>query len=300
MEIPVVSRIYLTGAFLTTAACAVEIVTPFSLYFNWDLIVQKGQVWRLLTTYVSLIPVFGFLFLMHTYSHWCLILHSYSLESSALNFCFTCTFWYVQVLFYFGPNVDAICSGTAALTNQPNRPTSSVNVQPTFGGRRFQRQNGRLCFNARFWHCFHDIGCLLHWSSISWFCLDVYDGLCLGAAKWGCQDVHFRIFHISCSIPSLGLAHFFSVNWQCRNYGFDRYCGGPYLFLFGIRISSIGWSEGMASKAHYETTTWVAVDMWRFYWGASSPSRRAPSSRLEGHAIQQGNYSVSQVPARSE
>jgi hypothetical protein len=27
------------------------------------------------------------------------------------------------------------------------------------------------------------------------------------------------------------------------------------------------------------------VDMWRFYWGASSPSRRAPSSRLEGHAI---------------
>jgi Derlin-2/3 len=54
MEIPVISRVYLTGAFLTTAACAVDIVTPFSLYFNWDLIVQHGQVWRLFTTYVSL------------------------------------------------------------------------------------------------------------------------------------------------------------------------------------------------------------------------------------------------------
>eukprot|EP00549_Striatella_unipunctata_P003712 CAMPEP_0118686370 /NCGR_PEP_ID=MMETSP0800-20121206/7773_1 /TAXON_ID=210618 ORGANISM="Striatella unipunctata, Strain CCMP2910" /NCGR_SAMPLE_ID=MMETSP0800 /ASSEMBLY_ACC=CAM_ASM_000638 /LENGTH=111 /DNA_ID=CAMNT_0006583403 /DNA_START=189 /DNA_END=524 /DNA_ORIENTATION=+ len=52
MEIPVVSRTYFTGAFLTTAACAVDIISPFSLYFNWSLIFKEGQVWRLVTTYL--------------------------------------------------------------------------------------------------------------------------------------------------------------------------------------------------------------------------------------------------------
>ena len=36
-EIPVVSRLYLTGSFLTTAACALDLVSPFSLYFNFKL-----------------------------------------------------------------------------------------------------------------------------------------------------------------------------------------------------------------------------------------------------------------------
>jgi hypothetical protein len=43
-EIPVVSRLYLTGSFLTTAACALDLVSPFSLYFNFKLIFYKGQV----------------------------------------------------------------------------------------------------------------------------------------------------------------------------------------------------------------------------------------------------------------
>jgi hypothetical protein len=43
-EIPVVSRLYLTGSFLTTTACALDLVSPFSLYFNFNLIFFKGQV----------------------------------------------------------------------------------------------------------------------------------------------------------------------------------------------------------------------------------------------------------------
>jgi len=43
-DIPVVSRCYLTASFLTTAACAMDLVSPFSLYFNFGLIVYKGQV----------------------------------------------------------------------------------------------------------------------------------------------------------------------------------------------------------------------------------------------------------------
>jgi len=66
MEIPVISRLYLTGAFLTTAACAVDIISPFNLYFNWDLVVAQGQVWRLLTSYLFF-GVFSVDFLFHMY-----------------------------------------------------------------------------------------------------------------------------------------------------------------------------------------------------------------------------------------
>lgn len=65
MEIPPISRYYLTGAFLTTAACAVDIVSPFSLYFNWELVLG-GQVWRLLTSYLFF-GVFSIDFLFHMY-----------------------------------------------------------------------------------------------------------------------------------------------------------------------------------------------------------------------------------------
>lgn len=43
-EIPIISRLYLTGAILTTTACALDLVSPFSLYFNFNLIFFKGQV----------------------------------------------------------------------------------------------------------------------------------------------------------------------------------------------------------------------------------------------------------------
>lgn len=43
-EIPIISRLYLTGSFLTTTACALDLVSPFSLYFNFNLIFFKGQV----------------------------------------------------------------------------------------------------------------------------------------------------------------------------------------------------------------------------------------------------------------
>ena len=43
-EIPIISRLYLAGAFLTTAACALDLVSPFTLYFNFHLIFYRGQV----------------------------------------------------------------------------------------------------------------------------------------------------------------------------------------------------------------------------------------------------------------
>lgn len=66
MKIPVVSRLYLTGAFMTTAACAVDIVSPLSLYFNYDLVFRHGQFWRLITPYLFF-GVFSVDFLFHMY-----------------------------------------------------------------------------------------------------------------------------------------------------------------------------------------------------------------------------------------
>lgn len=66
MEIPVVSRVYLTGAFLTTAMCALDIISPFYLYFNWDLVVTHGQLWRLVTSYLYF-GLFSIDYLFHMY-----------------------------------------------------------------------------------------------------------------------------------------------------------------------------------------------------------------------------------------
>uniref|UniRef100_K3WLS1 Derlin n=1 Tax=Globisporangium ultimum (strain ATCC 200006 / CBS 805.95 / DAOM BR144) TaxID=431595 RepID=K3WLS1_GLOUD len=63
-EIPIISRLYLTGSLLTTTACALDLVSPFSLYFNFNLIFFKGQVWRLLTNFLFF-GLFSIDFLFH-------------------------------------------------------------------------------------------------------------------------------------------------------------------------------------------------------------------------------------------
>lgn len=49
-SLPIVTRSYVTLAFLTTAGCSLEIITPFNVYFNSKLI-MAGEVWRLLTNF---------------------------------------------------------------------------------------------------------------------------------------------------------------------------------------------------------------------------------------------------------
>lgn len=65
-EIPIVSRVYLTLAFITTAACALDLVSPFSLYFNYKLIFVGGQIWRLFTNFFFF-GLFGLDFIFHMY-----------------------------------------------------------------------------------------------------------------------------------------------------------------------------------------------------------------------------------------
>eukprot|EP00803_Ostreobium_quekettii_P011107 evm.model.scf_344.4 EVM.evm.TU.scf_344.4 scf_344:45187-52607(-) len=51
-QLPIVTKSYVTLSFLTTAGCALEVITPFNVYFNARLIFQKLEIWRLLTSFL--------------------------------------------------------------------------------------------------------------------------------------------------------------------------------------------------------------------------------------------------------
>lgn len=65
-EIPIVSRIYLTASVGTTLACFMDLVSPLTLYYNYDLILNKGQYWRLLSSFMFF-GSFSLDFLFHIY-----------------------------------------------------------------------------------------------------------------------------------------------------------------------------------------------------------------------------------------
>ncbi|XP_061586624.1 derlin-3 isoform X1 [Cololabis saira] len=51
-QIPVVTRAYTTACVLTTAAVQLEVITPFQLNFNPELIIRRYQLWRLITSFL--------------------------------------------------------------------------------------------------------------------------------------------------------------------------------------------------------------------------------------------------------
>uniref|UniRef100_A0A670JLY7 Derlin 2 n=2 Tax=Podarcis muralis TaxID=64176 RepID=A0A670JLY7_PODMU len=52
LQVPPVTRAYTTACVLTTAAVQLELITPFQLYFNPELIFKHFQV-LLLVIYIS-------------------------------------------------------------------------------------------------------------------------------------------------------------------------------------------------------------------------------------------------------
>lgn len=81
-EIPPVTRTYVIGAFLTTAACALDLVSPFSLYFSATLILHKFQFWRLITNFFFFGGSFSLDFLFHMFF---LVRYSKQLEENAFR-----------------------------------------------------------------------------------------------------------------------------------------------------------------------------------------------------------------------
>lgn len=87
MDIPPISRIYFTSAFLTTAGCAMDIISPFNLYYNFDLIFFQGQVWRLFTSFLFF-GMFSLHFFFHMYFlvRYCRLLEEGDFRERRANF----------------------------------------------------------------------------------------------------------------------------------------------------------------------------------------------------------------------
>ena len=63
--VPPITRAYVSVAIGVTALCALEVISPFSLYFNLKLVVFQLQLWRFVTNFVFFgAPGIDFLFHM--------------------------------------------------------------------------------------------------------------------------------------------------------------------------------------------------------------------------------------------
>ena len=65
-SMPVVTRLYFTGCCAVTLLCALDLITPFDVYYNWHAVAQRGQVWRVVTNFLFF-GNFGIDFLFHMY-----------------------------------------------------------------------------------------------------------------------------------------------------------------------------------------------------------------------------------------
>lgn len=80
-SLPIITRFYITLSFFTTAACALEIITPFNVYFNAHLIFKKGEIWRLFTNFFF----FGNLGLDFVFHMFFLVKYCKSLEEGSFR-----------------------------------------------------------------------------------------------------------------------------------------------------------------------------------------------------------------------
>lgn len=88
-EIPIISRFYLTAAFAVTTACFLDVVSPLALYYNYDLILSKGQFWRLFSSFFFF-GTFSLDFVFHMYFvvRYCRLLEEGSFRGRPADFLF--------------------------------------------------------------------------------------------------------------------------------------------------------------------------------------------------------------------
>eukprot|EP01066_Platyproteum_vivax_P008070 Platyproteum_vivax@DN3317_c0_g1_i1.p1 len=65
-SLPIVTRVGLTACFVMTLVSSLGLLSPITIILNWQLVLHKFQIWRILTNVLYLGP-FGFPFLMNIY-----------------------------------------------------------------------------------------------------------------------------------------------------------------------------------------------------------------------------------------
>ena len=66
-DIPMITRTYLTFCLLTTLGCYMDLISPYSLYFNVHFIFKQYQFWRLFTNFFFFGSSFGLDLFFHMF-----------------------------------------------------------------------------------------------------------------------------------------------------------------------------------------------------------------------------------------
>eukprot|EP00922_Rhytidocystis_sp_ex-Travisia-forbesii_P004722 GHVS01006943.1.p1 GENE.GHVS01006943.1~~GHVS01006943.1.p1 ORF type:complete len:212 (+),score=7.73 GHVS01006943.1:370-1005(+) len=80
-NLPPVTRLYLISSTILMLLCSLDVLSPFSLYLNWTLVLRDAQLWRLVTCFLFF-GTFGLHFFWNAYV---LIFYCSSLEDVAFH-----------------------------------------------------------------------------------------------------------------------------------------------------------------------------------------------------------------------
>ena len=106
------TRCYLTLSVLITVGCAMELISPFSVYFNTKLIF-RGELWRLVTNFLFFGSLnLDFVFHMFFLSRYCRLLEEGSFRGRTADFFFMLLFG-ATLLTLIAPFVNIQFLGTS-------------------------------------------------------------------------------------------------------------------------------------------------------------------------------------------
>ncbi|KTW25606.1 hypothetical protein T552_03466 [Pneumocystis carinii B80] len=89
MDVPIVTRLFITGAIATSVAVQCNWVTPFQLFFSWHSVIIRKQYWRLITTFLYFGNLsFDFLFHIFFIARYCRMLEETSFRGRSREFAY--------------------------------------------------------------------------------------------------------------------------------------------------------------------------------------------------------------------
>ncbi|MQM02506.1 hypothetical protein Taro_035276 [Colocasia esculenta] len=92
-QMPVITRSYLTAAIVTTVGCSLEIISPYHLYLNPKFVLERYEVWRLVTNFLFFgILDLDFLFHMFFLARYCKLLEENSFRGRTADFFYMLLF----------------------------------------------------------------------------------------------------------------------------------------------------------------------------------------------------------------
>lgn len=104
-KLPPVTRVFVFSSVLLMVLCSLEVITPFSLYMHWRLVLKERQYWRLVTNFLFNgefgLPFFWNMYLLMFY---CSGLEELSFRGKSADFVFmlfTSAMLLLSISFFF-------------------------------------------------------------------------------------------------------------------------------------------------------------------------------------------------------